>query len=87
VPWAADVKAWLNPVRLARHLSEHPFRPPADAERGFIVIADEQTTGRPEYLRVLRNHCDLPKGYPRIEVVTEKTYVTRVIRQALGVRR
>jgi hypothetical protein len=87
VPWAADVKAWLNPVRLARHLSEHPFRPPADAERGFIVIADEQITGRPEYLRVLRNHCDLPKGYPRIEVVTEKTYVTRVIRQALGVRR
>lgn len=82
VPWAADVKSWANPVRLAWRLTERPFVPPRDAERGFIVIAREQTTGRPEYLRALRNHCSWLKGQSRVEVVTEKTYTDRVIHEA-----
>jgi hypothetical protein len=82
VPWAADVKSWANPVRLAWRLTERPFVPPRDAERGFIVIAKEQTTGRPEYLRALRNHCTWLKGQSRVEVVTEKTYTDRVIHEA-----
>ncbi len=82
VPWAADVKSWTNPVRLAWRLTERPFLVPRDAERGFIVIAKEQTTGRPEYLRALRNHCAWLKGQSRVEVVSEKTYVDRVVREA-----
>lgn len=82
VPWAADVKSWTNPVRLAWRLTERPFVVPRDANRGFIVIAKEQTIGRPEYLRALRNHCTWLKGQSRVEVVTEKTYIDRVIREA-----
>ncbi|WP_434450074.1 hypothetical protein [Lentzea sp. E54] len=82
VPWAADVKSWTNPVRLAWRLTERPFLVPRDAERGFIVIAKEQTTGRPEYLRALRNHCAWLKGQSRVEVVSEKTYIDRVVREA-----
>jgi hypothetical protein len=81
VPWAADVKSWTNPVRLAWRLTERPFLLPRDAERGFIVIAKEQTTGRPEYLRALRNHCTWLKNQYRIEVVSEKTYVDRTVRE------
>ena len=82
VPWAADVKSWLNPVRLAWQLTERPFIPPSGSERGFIVVAAEQTTGRPEYLRALRSHCAWLKGQSRVQAVTEKTYVDQVIRHA-----
>lgn len=82
VPWAADVKSWLNPVRLAWRLNEHPFSLPPGAERGFIVIATEQTRGRPEYLRALRAHCTWLKGQSRVRAVTEKVYVDQVIRRA-----
>ena len=82
VPWAADVKSWANPVRLAWRLTERPFVPPAGAERGYIVIAAEQTTGKPEYLRALRAHCTWLKGQTRVRAVTEKAYVEQVIRQA-----
>ncbi|GAA5117989.1 hypothetical protein GCM10025762_33970 [Haloechinothrix salitolerans] len=81
VPWAADVKSWTNPVRLAWRLTERPFVLPRGAERGFIVIAKEQTTGRPEYLRALRNHCTWLKGQSRIEAVSEKTFIDRVVRE------
>lgn len=82
VPWAADVKSWTNPVRLAWRLTERPFVVPRDAQRAFIVIAAEQTTGRPEYLRALRNQCAWLKGQSRVEAVSEKTYLERVIREA-----
>lgn len=81
VPWAADVKSWTNPVRLAWRLTERPFVIPRGAERGFIVIAKEQTAGRPEYLRALRNHCTWLKGQSRVEAVSEKTFIERVIRE------
>lgn len=80
VPWAADVKSWSNPVRLAHRLMKRPFILPNWAERGFIVIAEEQTKGRPEYIRALRNHCAWLKQQSRIEAVTEKTYVSRVLK-------
>lgn len=79
VPWAADVKSWTNPVRLARRLTERPFILQAGAERGFIVIAAEQSTGRPEYLRA---HCAWLKNQSRVRAVSEKAYVERVIRHA-----
>lgn len=82
VPWAADVKSWMNPVRLAWRLTERPFIPPSEAERGFIVIAAEQTTGRPEYLRALRSHCAWLKEQSRVRAVSEKAYVEQVIRRA-----
>ncbi|MFB9902872.1 pPIWI_RE_Y domain-containing protein [Allokutzneria oryzae] len=83
VPWAADVKSWTNPVRLAWRLTERPFIVPDNAERGYIVIAQEQTRGRPEYIRALRNHCSwLKKASTRVEVVTEKTYIDRVVAEA-----
>jgi hypothetical protein len=82
VPWAADVKSWLNPVRLAWQLTEHPFTPPAHADRGFIVIAAEQTTGRPEYLRALRSHCPWLKQQSKVQVITENMYLRRVIQEA-----
>lgn len=82
VPWAADVKSWTNPVRLAWRLTERPFVVPQNADRGFIVIAKEQTIGRAEYLRTLRNHCTWLKSQSRVEVVSEKTYIDRVIREA-----
>jgi hypothetical protein len=82
VPWAADVKSWTNPVRLAWRLTERPFTPPPGADRGFIVIAAEQTTGRPEYLRALRSHCAWLKDQSRVRAVTEKAYVEQVVRRA-----
>lgn len=81
VPWAADVKSWTNPVRLAWRLNERPFVVPPGAERGFIVIAKEQTTGRSEYLRTLRSHCGWLKGQSRVEAVSEKTFIERVLRE------
>jgi hypothetical protein len=72
----------MNPVRLAWRLTERPFIPPPGAERGFIVIAAEQTTGRPEYLRALRSHCAWLKSQSRVRAVTEKAYVEQVVRRA-----
>jgi hypothetical protein len=86
VPWAADVKSWTNPVRLAWRLTERPFKVPRGAERGFIVIAKEQTAGRPEYLRSLRNHIPWLKGQSHVQVVSEKTYISRVIGEARKVQ-
>lgn len=77
--WPADVKSWANPVRLARRLTERPFRPPAGAERAFIVIAQEQVRGREHYVRTVRQHCSWLKQSRHVEVVTERTYVQRVV--------
>ena len=48
---------------------KRPFILPNWAERGFIVIAEEQTKGRPEYIRALRNHCAWLKQQSRIEAL------------------
>jgi hypothetical protein len=82
--WPADVKSWGNPVRLARRLTKRPFRPPPGSERGFIVIAKEQTTGRPDYVRAVRHHCQWLRENKHVEVVTEQTYVNRVVARLRG---
>jgi restriction endonuclease in pPIWI_RE module len=82
--WPADVKSWANPVRLARRLNEHPFRPPPGAERAFIVIAQEQTAGRPHYIRTVHRHCDWLKRSRHVRVVTEQNYINGVVKQIRG---
>ncbi|WP_306356740.1 MULTISPECIES: hypothetical protein [unclassified Nocardia] len=77
--WPADVKSWANPVRLARRLTEKPFRPPEGSERAFIVIAQEQVRGREHYVRTVRQHCEWLKRSRHIEVVTERAYIQRVV--------
>lgn len=86
-PFAADVKAWSNPVRLAWRLNDRPFQPPAEAQKGFIVIAAEQTVGRPDYLRTVRHHCTWLKSTSRVEVTTERAYIRRVAQRAKGATR
>ena len=85
--WPADVKSWANPVRLARRLDKHPFRPPPDAEKAFIVIAREQVSGRPHYLRTVFRHCGWLQRTRHVEVVSEQTYVKRVIAEFSVIRR
>lgn len=82
--WPADVKSWGNPVRLARRLTERPFRPPPGSERGFIVIAKEQTVGRPDYVGTVRRRCPWLKETKHVEVVTEQTYINRVVARLRG---
>ncbi len=74
----ADVKSWANPVRLARRLDARPPRVPAGARRFFVVIAKEQTRGRPHYLRALTTHSRWLRENGHVEAVTEDTYVRRV---------
>jgi hypothetical protein len=76
----ADVKSWANPVRLARRLDTRPPRVPAGAKRFFVVIAREQTQGRPHYLRALRTHSRWLRQNSHVEAVTEDAYVRRVKR-------
>jgi len=82
--WPADVKSWGNPVRLARRLTERPFRPPPGSERGFVVIAKEQTSGRPDYVRTVVRRCQWLRESKHIAVVTEQTYVNRVVARLRG---
>jgi hypothetical protein len=83
-PWAADVKAWRNPNRLARHLKARRFTVPADAERAFIVIAREQLKGQPDYLKRLHKACpEVRPGQP-IVAVSEADFLGHIQRRLAG---
>jgi hypothetical protein len=80
-PWAVDVKAWRNPLRLAHRLRQRPFRPPAGADRTYIVIANEQVKAQPRYIERLRKACpDLRPGQP-VVAVSESDFLRAVGRR------
>lgn len=70
-PWAVDVKAWVNPVRLAQHLNGRPPRKPEGAGRMFIVIADELATGG--YIGSVQGWRD--PAWSGVTVISESSFV------------
>ncbi|MFC7483025.1 hypothetical protein ACFQX7_27700 [Luedemannella flava] len=84
LPWAVDVKAWRSPVRLAQRLRQRPFRPPAGADRAYIVIAKEQVKAQPRYIERLRAACpELRPGQP-VVAVSEQDFLQAVSRRKEG---
>jgi hypothetical protein len=80
-PWAVDVKAWRNPLRLAHRLRQRPFHPLAGADRTYIVIAKEQVQAQPRYIERLRKACpDLRPGQP-VVAVSETDFLGAVSRR------
>lgn len=77
-PWVADVKAWRNPIRLARRLRERLFTVPAEAEKAFIVIGQEQVKAHPRYLDRLRKACPRVRPGQRVVAVSEAEFVRAV---------
>ncbi len=77
-PWVADVKAWRNPLRLARQLRQRLFSVPAEAEKAFIVIGQEQVKAHPRYLERLRKACPQVRRGQRIVAVSEAEFVRMV---------
>ncbi|GAA3450548.1 hypothetical protein [Dactylosporangium matsuzakiense] len=77
-PWIADVKAWRNPIRLARRLRERLFTVPAEAEKAFIVIGQEQVRAHPRYLDRLRKACPQVRPGQRVVAVSEAEFVRAV---------
>ncbi|MBI1758769.1 MAG: hypothetical protein HYR62_06035 [Actinobacteria bacterium] len=82
-PWVADVKAWRNPARLARQLQERLFRVPPDAERAYVVIAQEQVKAHPGYLQRLRTACPQVRPGRSIVAVSERDFL-KAVRQRAG---
>lgn len=80
-PWVADVKAWRNPVRLARQLRERLFTVPPDAEKAFIVIGQEQVKAHPRYIERLRKACPLVRPGQRVVAVSESEFIRAVTRR------
>ncbi|MEV8374992.1 hypothetical protein AB0P21_19810 [Kribbella sp. NPDC056861] len=80
-PWVVDVKAWRNPIRLARRLRDRPFVPPAEAERAFIVIAREQIRAQRRYLDRLRKACPPLRSGQRLVAVSEDQFLDAVRRR------
>jgi hypothetical protein len=77
-PWAVDVKAWRNPLRLAQRLRQRPFHPPAGADQAYIVIAKEQARAHPGYVERLRKTCpELRPGQP-VVAVSETDFLATV---------
>ena len=76
-PWVADVKAWRNPVRLARRLRDDTFPIPDGAERAFVVIAREQVRAHPRYVERLRKACPAVRPGPgrRVVAVSEADFL------------
>jgi hypothetical protein len=77
-PWVADIKAWRNPVRLARRLRERLFTVPAEAEKAFIVIGREQVKAYPRYVARLRKACPQVRPGQRVVAVSEVEFLRKV---------
>ncbi|WP_433300968.1 hypothetical protein ACQP2F_04740 [Actinoplanes sp. CA-030573] len=80
-PWVADVKAWRNPTRLGRALRARMFTVPADAERAFIVIGQEQVRAQQRYIERLRRACPAVRPGQRVLAVSEKQFLEAVRRR------
>ncbi|MEV0610807.1 hypothetical protein AB0I61_31050 [Polymorphospora rubra] len=81
-PWVADIKAWRNPLRLARRLRERLFTVPAEAEKAFVVIGKEQVQAHPRYLERLRKACPQVRRGQRVVAVSEAEFVRAVRERA-----
>ncbi len=81
-PWAADVKAWRNPVRLGRSLRKKLFTVPPGTDRAFIVIAREQVRAHPRYIALLRRACPDLKPGNRVVAISEKQFLDYVRKRA-----
>lgn len=84
-PWLVDVKAWRNPARLGRHLRSKPIFVPATAERGFVVVAAEETRRSQRYVERLCGACP-GLGRGRLEALSERQFLMRVDRRHRGER-
>jgi hypothetical protein len=80
-PWVADIKAWRNPVRLARRLRERLFVPPTQAEKAFVVIGGEQVRAHPRYVERLRKACPRVRPGQRVVAVSEAEFLRAVNRR------
>jgi hypothetical protein len=80
-PWVVDVKAWRNPIRLARNLRDKHFRVPVDAERAYVVIANEQIQGHQNYLKRLRKSCPQLRPGQQVVAIGETAFVREVVRR------
>jgi hypothetical protein len=84
-PWVADIKAWRNPVRLARRLRERLFTVPAEAEKAFVVIGREQVKAHPRYVARLRKSCPEVRPGQRVVAVSEAEFL-RAVRERVEAR-
>jgi hypothetical protein len=83
-PWVADIKAWRNPLRLARQLRRRRFEVPADADRAYVVIAQEQIRRQRDYLTRLRRECpEVRPGQP-VVAISEKEFIELVEQRLAG---
>ncbi|MEV6373611.1 hypothetical protein [Micromonospora musae] len=80
-PWVADIKAWRNPVRLARRLRERLFTVPPEAERAYVVVGQEQVKAHPRYVARLRKACPQVRPGQRIVAVSEAEFIDAVKRR------
>ncbi|MEV1328425.1 hypothetical protein AB0J20_02470 [Micromonospora costi] len=80
-PWVADIKAWRNPVRLARRLRERLFTVSPEAERAYVVIGQEQVKAHPRYVARLRKACPQVRPGQRIVAVSETEFIGAVKRR------
>ncbi|GAA0360199.1 hypothetical protein NE235_16620 [Actinoallomurus spadix] len=81
-PWVVDIKAWRNPVRLARRLRERLFTVPEGAEKAFIVIGREQVKAHPRYVARLRKACPQVRPGQRVVAVSEAEFLRAVRKEA-----
>lgn len=83
-PWVADVKAWRNPTRLGRALRNRMFSVPADADRAFVVIGQEQVRAQQRYIERLRRACPAVRPGQPVLAVSEKQFLDAVRRRVEG---
>lgn len=77
-PWMVDVKAWRNPIRLARQLRDRLFTVPPEVERAFVVIGREQVKAHPRYVERLRKACPEVRPGRRVVAVSEAEFLRLV---------
>ena len=79
--WAVDVKDWVSPYLLAKHVRPIPQAPAWD--RAWFVFP-QQRGRRQEYVRTFTYHASVLGGNPPTHAALERTFLQHVRRTLEG---